>query len=94
MKKFIVLTLIGLLILVFSATVHAQQLEFKASGYYSVTTYWFRNITAGQLLTKISPPFSRAPSSRRAGQLWPLTLARGIARKPFWNPGWPSTSTR
>lgn len=58
MKKFTVLTLFGLLILVFSATVHAQQLEFKASGYYSVTTYAFQNIPSTGELQPITGFFS------------------------------------
>jgi hypothetical protein len=44
MKKFVVLTLFGLLIMAFSATVYAQKLEFKASGMIDFDTVWERNV--------------------------------------------------
>jgi len=44
MRKFIVLSLLSILIMAFSATVNAQNLEFKASGYLDIQSYWFRNI--------------------------------------------------
>jgi hypothetical protein len=46
MKKFIALALFGLLIMALSATVHAQQLEFKASGLITSTALYYRNIAA------------------------------------------------
>jgi len=44
MKKFVVLTLFGLLIMAFSATVYAQKLEFKASGAIDWDTVWETNV--------------------------------------------------
>jgi hypothetical protein len=44
MKKFAVLTLFGLLIMAFSATVYAQKLEFRASGAIDWDTVWERNV--------------------------------------------------
>jgi hypothetical protein len=44
MKKFVVLTLLGLLIMAFSATVYAQKLEFKASGAIDFDTVWAYNV--------------------------------------------------
>lgn len=44
MKKFIVLNLSGLLIIFFSATVYAQSLDFKASGFIDTKSYWYKNI--------------------------------------------------
>jgi hypothetical protein len=44
MKKFIVLTLFGLLIMAFSATVYAQKLEFKASGMIDFDTVLNENV--------------------------------------------------
>jgi hypothetical protein len=44
MKKFVVLTLFGLLIMAFGATVYAQKLEFKASGTIDWDTVWERNV--------------------------------------------------
>jgi hypothetical protein len=44
MKKFVVLTLFGLLIMAFSATVYAQKLEFKASGTIDFDTVWAMNV--------------------------------------------------
>lgn len=47
MKKFVVLSLFGLLIMAFSATVYAQKLDFKASGFIDAQTFWYRNVTPG-----------------------------------------------
>jgi len=44
MKKLIVLTLFGLLIVSFSTTGYAQKLEFKASGFIDAQTYWGENV--------------------------------------------------
>jgi hypothetical protein len=45
MKKFITLSILGLVILAFSATVYAQpKFEFKASGSINMETFWYRNI--------------------------------------------------
>jgi hypothetical protein len=44
MKKFVVLTLFGLLIMAFGATVYAQKLEFKASGMIDFDTVWAFNV--------------------------------------------------
>lgn len=44
MKKFVVLTLFGLLIMAFSATAYAQKLEFKASGMIDFDTVWAMNV--------------------------------------------------
>ena len=44
MKKFFVLTLFGLLIMAFGATVYAQKLEFKASGAIDFDTVWAMNV--------------------------------------------------
>ena len=45
MKKLIVLGLFGLLIMV--STVHAQQLDFKASGFIDAQSFWMVNTTQG-----------------------------------------------
>ena len=45
MKKFIVLTLFGLLIMAFSATVYAQKLDFKASGFIDAQSEYWVNVT-------------------------------------------------
>jgi hypothetical protein len=48
MKKFIVLGLIGLLMMAFSATVYAQpKLEFRGSGALEATSFLYRNISSG-----------------------------------------------
>jgi hypothetical protein len=47
MKKFIVLSLFGLLIMAFSATVYAQKLEFRASGIIDATSEYWVNVTPG-----------------------------------------------
>ncbi len=47
MKKFVVLSLFGLLIMAFSATVYAQKLDFKASGFIDAITEWYQNVTPG-----------------------------------------------
>jgi hypothetical protein len=47
MKKFIALSLLGLLIVAFSATVYAQKLEMKMSGFIDAQTLWYRNVTPG-----------------------------------------------
>ena len=44
MKKFIILSLCGLLIMAFSATVYAQKLDFKVSGAIYTTSYLYRNL--------------------------------------------------
>ena len=45
MKKFIALSVLGLLIMAFSATAYAQpKLEFKASGSINMETYWYQNV--------------------------------------------------
>jgi hypothetical protein len=45
MKKFIALSILGLLIMAFSATVYAQpKLEFKASGFFNMETFWYQNV--------------------------------------------------
>ncbi len=46
MKKFIVLSAIGLL-MAFAVTVQAQQLEFKASGFIDAQSLWYVNATPG-----------------------------------------------
>jgi hypothetical protein len=49
MKKFIVLSILGLLIIAFSTTVYAQpKLQFTARGDIEVTTLYFRNAPWGQ----------------------------------------------
>jgi hypothetical protein len=48
MKKFIILSLMGLLIMAFNATIYAQpKLEFKASGYLEAVSFLYRNIASG-----------------------------------------------
>jgi len=48
MKKFIVLGLIGLMVMAFSATVYAQpKLEFRGSGALEATSFLYRNISSG-----------------------------------------------
>jgi len=44
MKKFVVFSLTGLLIMALSATVYAQKLEFRASGYLDVLSIMTRNV--------------------------------------------------
>jgi hypothetical protein len=43
MKKFVVLSLFGLLIVAISGVAQAQKLDFKVSGYISTTSFWTRN---------------------------------------------------
>jgi hypothetical protein len=43
MKKFLVLSLFGLMIIAISGMAHAQKLDFKVSGYISTTSYLTRN---------------------------------------------------
>ena len=45
MKKFIALSLLGILIIAFSATVYAQKLEMKISGFVDSQSFWYRNVT-------------------------------------------------
>jgi hypothetical protein len=48
MKKFIALSIMGLLIVAFSATAYAQpKMTFMATGYLEVTTFLQRNVTIG-----------------------------------------------
>jgi hypothetical protein len=48
MKKFIVVGLIGLMVMAFSATVYAQpKLEFRASGAMEATSFWHMNVAPG-----------------------------------------------
>jgi hypothetical protein len=62
MKKFVVLSLIGLFVLAFG-TAYAQEkepvLEFKASGFVDTQTFWFRNISA----TPTSPLYGGPPAT-------------------------------
>jgi len=79
MKKFTVLGLAGLLILIFSATVLAQapKLEFKISGFIDVQTYWTENVpnrsTSAGLYgvtypgTRFFPPGSGALTGYKTG---------------------------
>lgn len=53
MKKFVVLSLFGLLIMAFSATVYAQKLDFKASGFIDAQTFWYRNVGPGNAASGI-----------------------------------------
>jgi hypothetical protein len=55
MKKFVVFTFFGFLVMVFSTMASAQKLDFKASGYIDAQTFWDmnvapRNTSAGILL--------------------------------------------
>ena len=70
MKKFVFLSLAGLLIMAVSGMVYAQQLEFKASGYIDVEGWLQRNApegpyesTANVYATQANPAF--------AGRLYP-----------------------
>jgi hypothetical protein len=62
MKKFIALSILGLLILAFSATVYAQpKLEFKASGSINMETYWYQNVprlNGGAAITGMSANYN------------------------------------
>ena len=65
MKKFVVFSLAGLLIMAFSATVYAQKLEFKASGYLDVISTMSRNVpetpyesTGNFYATQANPAFN------------------------------------
>lgn len=46
MKKVVTLCLFGLIVLAFGATVYAQapKVEFKASGFIDMNTFWYRNV--------------------------------------------------
>ncbi len=44
MKKFIALSLLGLLIIVFSATVYAQKLDMRLSGFIDAQSYWYKSM--------------------------------------------------
>jgi hypothetical protein len=45
MKKFIALSLLGVLIIAFSATVYAQKLDMRISGFIDAQSIWDRNVT-------------------------------------------------
>ena len=53
MKKLIVLSLAGLLILAFGATAYAQKLEFRASGYFDTQTFVGVNVPEFNVVTPI-----------------------------------------
>ena len=62
MKKFIALSILGLLIMAFSATVYAQpKLEFKASGSINMITNWYQNVPTifgGATIFGMNPNFN------------------------------------
>jgi hypothetical protein len=61
MKKFVVLSLIGLFVLAFG-TAYAQEkppvLEFKASGFIDTQTFWFKNVATSASSGIYGPPSS------------------------------------
>jgi len=85
MKKFIVVGLIGLMMMAFSATVYAQpKLEFKGSGAMEATSFWFKNVApgdgpSGAITTFWAGPGANAPG----GGYWHPSY--GQAASGAWN---------
>lgn len=85
MKKFIVVGLIGLMVMAFSAIVYAQpKLEFKASGAMEATSFWFKNVAPGNpadgaITTYWAGPAGTAPG----GGYWHPSY--GAASSGAWN---------
>ena len=72
MKKFIALSVLGLMIMAFSAPVNAQpKLQFVASGYLEVVTFLQKNMAtgyAGNFATYLAPPiYPRSYSQQYSG---------------------------
>jgi len=67
MKKFIVLSIVGLLVLSFGTTVFAQakkedpKLEFKVSGFIDAASFWARNVPYAYDVPPWTPFFAWAP---------------------------------
>jgi hypothetical protein len=78
MKKFIILSLFGLLVMT-SNPVYGQTLEFKASGYMEMQTYWYRNVTPGltgqNIRTFWSTPFYPDTYATASSGAWDRTNA-------------------
>ncbi len=76
MKKFIVLGLIGLMVMAFSATVYAQpKLEFKGSGALEATSFLYRNIVGGTgaITTFMAAPFFPSTFATASSGAWNRT---------------------
>ena len=83
MKKFIVVGLIGLMVMAFSATVYAQpKLEFKASGALEATSFLYRNVAPGD--GAITTYFQGSGPLPTSG-FWPDTPFYSEANKGAWN---------
>jgi hypothetical protein len=70
MKKFVVLSLVAILILAFGATVYGQEkkeavLEFKPFGFIDAQTFWWNNVTIGNAASGIYNTWS--PGTFTAG---------------------------
>ena len=82
MKKFIVLSLCGLLIIAFSATVYAQKLDFRASGFIDAIGVYDKNVprynSAAGIFQVVNPdygyPYSKAASA--------AAIAAGLPNNP------------
>lgn len=69
MKKVITLCLFGLLVLAFSATTYAQapKMEFKASGFIDMNTFWYRNVETSESANGIYGPRDTVVNSPTGG---------------------------
>jgi len=69
MKKVITLCLFGLLVLAFSATAYAQapKMEFKASGFIDMNTFWYRNVETSETANGVYGPRDTAINSPTGG---------------------------
>ncbi len=64
MKKYIALSILGLLIMAFSATVYAQpKLDFKASGSFTMDTFWHQNVPSLNWNSSGGPNIFGAPAA-------------------------------
>jgi len=80
MKKLAVVSLFGLLIMAFTATVYAQKLEFKASGFIESGNDWGRNMTTGNaaagLYQTVSSTYLPGGAAYDETNAWMRTRAR------------------
>ncbi|MDI6762650.1 MAG: hypothetical protein QME83_06405, partial [Thermodesulfobacteriota bacterium] len=80
MKKFIFLSIVGLLVLSFGTTVYAQKVEFKASGFIDAVYFGARNVPYAYDIPTWTPFFAWAPPLYGPSPLFDIgTSGRGQA---------------